>query len=91
MIDEKRLLDKLFDLTGEENDLLEWCFFTLNEEQIESCRNDAKVLAAAEIQADDAAVLLTSLFVRVIVRALRWTRLERKRGESCPAVPGLEE
>lgn len=82
MIDEKRLLDKLLDLTGEESDLLEWCFFTLSEQQIASCHNDAKVIAAAEIRADDPSVLLTSLFSRVIVRSLRWIRAEREREKS---------
>ena len=79
MVDEKRLLNKLMKVSDEESDLLEWCFFTLNESEIASCLNDAKVIAAAEIRADNASVLLTGLFVKIIIRCLRWTRLERQR------------
>jgi hypothetical protein len=79
MIDEKQLMNKMMAMSDEESDLLEWCFFTLDEQQIASCLNEAKVIAAEELRADDAASLLTSMFVKVIVRALRWTRLERVR------------
>jgi hypothetical protein len=82
MVDETMMLTKLLNVSDEESDLLEWCFFKLDEQQIESCLNDAKVIAAAEIRADDAAILLTAMFVKVIVRGIRWARLQRKRGES---------
>jgi hypothetical protein len=82
MIDETMLLNKLMNVSDEESDLLEWCFFTLDEHQIASCLDEAKVIAAAELRADDAASLLTAVFVKVIVRALRWARLERERERS---------
>jgi hypothetical protein len=52
MIDEKQLLDKMMTVSDEEDDLLQWCFFVLDEQQIASCLDRAKVLAAAEIRAD---------------------------------------
>jgi len=79
----------MMNVTDEEDDLLQWCFLVLDEEQIESCRNDAKVSAAAEIRADDAAVLLTCLFSRVIVRSLRWIRAERERERSTTTPEGI--
>jgi hypothetical protein len=82
MLDEKALLNKMMTVSDEEDDLLQWCFFVLDEQQIASCLDRAKVLAAAEIRADDPATLLTGAFVKVIVRALRWARLERLRGEA---------
>jgi hypothetical protein len=86
MIDEKLLLNILLNVSDEENDVLEWCFSTLDEQQIASCLDQAKKTAATEIRADDPATLLTSLFVKIIVRCLRWTRLERQRERSKIAV-----
>jgi hypothetical protein len=85
MIDEKQLLNKIMNVTDDENDILEWCFFVLDEQQIASCLGQAKVIAAAELRADDAAALLTSVFAKVIVRCLRWIRLQRERAGSTTA------
>jgi hypothetical protein len=82
MIDEKQLLDKIMNVSDDEDDVLEWCFFVLTEPEIAACLEKAKQTAAAELRADDPATLLTAVFVKIIVRALRWARLERRPAES---------
>lgn len=84
MIDETLLLEKLLRVTEEEDDLLQWCFLSLAEHEIAACLKQAREVAVAEIRADDASALLTQMFVKVIVRTLRWTRLERQRAASKP-------
>jgi hypothetical protein len=84
MIDKTTMLNKLMNVSKEESDLLEWCFLTLDENEIEACLNDAKEIAATELRQDHAANLLTATFVKVIVRCLRWAQLQQQRGGSNP-------
>jgi hypothetical protein len=85
MVDETLMLDKLLRVTDEEDDLLQLCFLVLTEHEIAACLNQAREIAAAELRTDDAATLLTGMFVKVIIRGIRWARLERQREGSTMA------
>ncbi|MGJ5818791.1 hypothetical protein [Paludibaculum fermentans] len=78
---EKLMLEKLLNV-GDDHDVLEWCFQTLEPDEIDNCLQAATEIAKAEIGSDDAATMLTAVFVKTILRGLRWARLERQRGES---------
>ena len=76
-IDNTKLLEQIMRWTDEEHTVLEWCFRSLNLDQINECRCKAREKAAIDIQAEDAATALTNVLTAVFVRTVRWARLQR--------------
>ena len=76
-INEKILLTEIMRWSDEEHTALEWCFHSLDLDQINECRRKAREIAAKQIETENAATVLTNVFAAVLVRTARWVRLQR--------------
>ncbi len=76
-IDADKLLNVLLDVGDKDHALLQWAFHTLDQDKITASLAKAKKIAAAELEQEDAAQLLTGAFVRTMLRGVRWARLEQ--------------
>jgi len=78
-IDRTKLLDVLLNVGDEDHVLLQSAFLTLDGNEIAHSFAEAKNIAVAELEQDDAGQLLTKAFARAMLRGVRWARLEQVR------------
>jgi hypothetical protein len=62
--------------TPDEQATLDWCYSNLEPEQVEEIECEAREIAAAEINAPEAAETLLSTWIRILIRTAKENGVE---------------
>ena len=79
---EARLLTRLLNVSADDHDVLEWAFGVLDDAEIGACLKAAKEIARADLESDNPAAMLTTIFAKTMASGVRWIRSQRGASKS---------